>query len=322
MKIICYANATSANDPLAAILQGEGYDVLNTNSESVLRKAIRSNGYVSPVVLYRISNDNFADCYRSLNGLLRLRPGSQTKPEVIVLADDSVEEEAVELLKGMTSSILSTPVEVDAILAKLHKLKGYKLKSEENGNEEQAKFHELLDAMKAQLTSIRGALLDKESLKENEQKILKNLQHQISKLDKHLNHNKKLSGLKHITPKLLIKKILQQIGWSEVVYRESLSETKVEVDYEYFEKALGDLIDKITQVAGSADNLSVIEMVQTEYLCVSFAIQIIDTSKALDLLNYKNFDFCQQILSLHAGEFFIKYDGEDAYITIRLPIAQ
>lgn len=322
MKIICYAHTTPTNEPLAALLEDEGYDVFTTSSESALWKAVNSNKYASPVVLYHVSNDNFADCYRSLNGLLRMRPGCPTKPEVIVLTDDSVEEEAVKLLGGMASSILSTPVKVDAILTKLHKLKGYKLKSDTGAtDQEQAKFQELLNVMKLQLTSIKSTLAKNKCLVGTEQKILQNLQQQISKLDKYLNCNKKLNGLKHIRPALLVKKIFNRAGWIELNYREAPGEPKVEVDYEYFEKSLDDLIGKICKIAVRVENLTIIELLQQDYLVTSFAIKTIDSAKALDLLNYKNFDFCQQILSLHAGEFFIKYDGEIAYITMRLPVA-
>ncbi|MCE2992262.1 MAG: hypothetical protein LW825_05010 [Candidatus Jidaibacter sp.] len=328
MKVICYTHAHKVHDNLAVVLEKEGYDVVSTDCESALWGAIHSNQYLNSIVLYHVSNDNFADCYRSLNGILRARPGSLSKPEVILLADDSVEKESLKLLSKMVADIISLPVKVDRIIERISKYKSYLLKINQQKDdidisENSDKFHELLNAMKSELERMKSALEKpynvKGSAKNERSNMLNNIQKQINKLDVYLS-NKKLHSLKYIIMKPIVENLFKEAGWSEINYRQLSDSPKIKVDYEYFEKALKDLVLKIIQIAGKIENLSVVELLQQGNLIMSFIIKNINTKDVGDLLHYKNFDFCQKVMDSHAGELFIKHAEDSTYITIRLPV--
>jgi hypothetical protein len=316
------------HDTLAGVLEKEGYDVVSTDCESALWGAIHSNQYFNSVVLYHVSNDNFADCYRSLNGILRARPGSLSKPEVILLADDSVEKESLKLLSKMVSDIINLPVKVDRIVERISKYKSYLLKLNKqrdsaNIDENTDKFHELLSAMKSELERIKDALSSSHNSsddpKNERSNMLYNIEKQINKLDAYLS-DKKLHNLKYTLIKPMVEKFFKEAGWTEINYRQVNNSPKIKVDHEYFEKALKDLTTKVMQIAGEIENLSVVEITQQSNLIISFAIKGIDANSVQDLLQYKNFDFCQKVIDSHAGELFIKHDEDSVYITIRLPI--
>ena len=321
MKILCFTNSNCLDRSVVSLLENEGYETKSVKSSKELSQEICENYFNRSIVVYQISNDNFNNCYKSLSQVRKLQANMFLNPYILVIVSQNLTSYHTEKLNNLSEDVLAGPLNHELLLSKIGSYTSSNISKIPCNDNEDKKISELLYVMKNQLISIRNTLSCGSLLENDEVKIVADLQTQLLQLSRYLTKGNKIFDTTFINVGNLLRKIFANYGWNEINHYYNFSINTVEANYEYFARAMEDLIEKLIRIAGSQDKLTIQEIVNKDYLIINFTIKNIQPEQPQNLLDYKNFDFCQKVLNLNAGDFFIKFDNNLAYITCRLPIA-
>ena len=319
MKILCFTDDTNFNNEVVQILKGNDCDLQLISSTKNLNEQVSQDFMNKSIIMYYVYNKNFHTCYDSLTKIHRMQPSIFLRPHIFILIDKNLNNNFQDKLFSFSNNnILINYNEINNIYERICEKTNFRKKTTSNDND--AELSDLLYRMKNQLIIVRNSLINGDSIDQTNIDIITSLQTKLLELNKFLIKNEKNLESSFINVSNLLKKIFAYHGWSNVNHHSNLLVNTIEAHYEYFVKAMEDLIEKLIKIAGSQEMLMVQEIVRKDYLIINFTIKNI-TQPPQSLLDYKNFDFCQKVLNLHAGDFFIKLDNDSAYVTCRLPVA-